>query len=360
MRDFSSTSTSPTVFGGKKNLREKVVTPGFHVLGYSFLLDENNLYCSVMFEEKKVFTACLDAVRGTVNWMTRDEGKTYSWVDLGSYILVGPLVVSKAQGEIMFDFSSIEGFVGSPNPIVCRPDENHIVIEFSERDSSGLYICLSLSDFSYSRMPLGLSSIRLHQNEYYGWKEEGSVSTLFSFSDPVSTPTEIGVVDHSFDSRFVEFLDGFLVLYDEHRSAYYQVDLKTAASQKLNFPDGIQGTASAHGSRLFVTAFGVGLFVADLHTGSVTGPISVGVMEWSVLVEDGVLYTVERRGDFERWDIRGGDHFICARAVDSLELLWDAPLKHPGRAVMSNSQGLYVEPLGNAGVVQFFRSKSGE
>lgn len=346
MREFKALSKDLLVFGGKRNISEKVVTPGYYVIAQTFSADEDNVYAAILYEKNNSFVSALDASTGAMKWVVEDQSDGSRWVYLARHILAGPLLIAKSSGIVCFDLRTIPEFVEPSWPYAIEVEGNRVLIELSESDSPGLYVSLSLVDFTYEILDLGIQFARHHDGKIYGWKIAADISKFYRLSDVGWLPELICSIQEPIDYLVPKFTRDFAVYKKRDSTCFFCIDLASSSCKRLPCPtEG--GAVTAHHNTLFIVRNG--LWRLNIKGGSVSGPFLPEIVEWYLAFDDGQLYSVEQRGQVEE------KYYVCMRSVESLELLWERELALPGNGVFLGVQGIYVEPMGNSGGIQFFK-----
>ncbi|MCO7556428.1 hypothetical protein [Metapseudomonas otitidis] len=346
MSELKVLSKDLLVFGGKKNISEKVVTPAYYVIAQTFSADEDSVYAAILYERTSSFVSALDASTGAMKWVVEDQSDGSRWVYLARHILAGPLLIDKSSGIVCFDLRTIPEFDEPSWPYAIEVEGNRVLIELSESDSSGLYISLSLVDFTYEILDLGIQFARHHDGKIYGWKIADDISKFYRLGDAGGLPEFICSIQEPIDYLVPKFTGNFAV-YENRDSTFFScIDLASSSCKRVPYPtEG--GAVTAYSGTLFIVRRG--LWKLNINEGSVSGPFLPEIVEWYLSFDDGKFYSVEQRGQVEE------KYYVCMRNVEDLELLWERELALPGNGVFLGGQGIYVEPMGNSGGIQFFK-----
>ncbi len=346
MGEFKALSKDLLIFGGKKNINEKVVTPSYYVICQTFSADEDSVYAAILYERTSSFVSALDASTGVMKWVVEDQSDGSRWVYLARHILAGPLLIAKSSGIVCFDLRTIPEFDEPSWPYTIEVEGNRVLIELSESDSPGLYISLSLVDFAYEILDLGIQFARYHDGKIYGWKIAADISKFYRLSDAGGLPELICSIQEPIDYLVPKFTGNFAVYRNRDSTFFSCIDLTNFSCKRVPYPtEG--GAVTAYSGTLFIVRRG--LWKLNINEGSVSGPFLPEIVEWYLSFDDGKFYSVEQRGQVEE------KYYVCMRNVEDLELLWERELALPGNGVFLGGQGVYVEPMGNSGGIQFFK-----
>lgn len=349
MGEFKALSKDLLIFGGKKNINEKVVTPSYYVICQTFAADEDSVYAAILYERTHSFVSALDASTGNMKWVVEDQSDGGRWVYLARHILAGPLLIAKDSGVVCFDLRSIPAFVEPDWPSAIEVGDGRILVELSGSESPGLYVSLDLESFSYEIIDLDVEFARRHDGKIYGWKIAEGISRLYCLNDVGDAPRLMCSIAEPIDHQIPKFARNFAVYNSLDNTCLYCVDLTDFSCKRLPYPtEG--GAVTAYGDTLFIVRNG--LWKLNINDGSISGPFLPETVEWYLAFDDGRMYTVEQRGQIKE------EYYVCIRDADTLELLWERELELPGNGVFIGSSGIYVEPMGNAGAVQFFKNSA--
>ncbi|WP_431482974.1 hypothetical protein [Pseudomonas solani] len=344
--NFKALSKDLLIFGGKKNFSEKVVTPGYYVIAQTFSADEDSVYAAILYERTHSFVSALDASTGAMKWVVEDQSDGSRWVYLARHILAGPLLIAKSSGIVCFDLRTIPAFDEPSWPYAIEVEGNRVLIELSESGSPGLYISLSLVDFTHEILDLGIQFARHHDGKIYGWEIAEGISRLYCLNDVGGAPTLMCSIAEPIDHQIPKFSRNFAVYGSRDNTGLYCVNLSDFSYKRLPYPtEG--GAVTAYGDTLFIVRNG--LWKLNINDGSTSGPFLPETVEWYLAFDDGRMYAVEERGQIKE------NYYVCIRDPDTLELLWERELALPGNGIFIGSSGVYVEPMGNAGAIQFFK-----
>ncbi|WP_431484454.1 hypothetical protein [Pseudomonas solani] len=346
MSEFKELSEDVLVFGGKKNLSEKVITPDYYVIAQTFSVDENNIYAAILYERNNSFVSALDASTGAMKWVVEDQSDGGRWVYLARHILAGPLLIAKDSGVVCFDLRNISGFVEPDWPYAIETEGNRVLVEISELNAPGLYATVSLADFTYDVLDLGVKFARHHDGKIYGWKIADEISSFYRLSNVGETPELICSISEPVDYLIPKFTGDYVVYKRRDSACFFCIGLADSSCKRLPYPtEG--GAVTAYHDTLFIVRNG--LWKLNINEGSISGPFLPDIVEWYLTFDDEGLYSIEQRGQGEE------RYYVCLRNINTLGLLWERELLLPGNGVFLGKQGIYVEPMGNSGGVQFFK-----